>query len=133
MKTNLSESLKAGLVYGIVTIFLFLIGFTGTAAEIIGKLLHLGGLAVAVRLAPAMLNLMIFLALMGILAGSAGAGKLKGKEHVWGALLLRSSLSGLVLGVMLAGVVYLVGSLNANGVRMSGYLPQLLPDAIHQM
>jgi branched-chain amino acid transport system permease protein len=133
MKTNLSESLKAGLVYGIVTIFLFLIGFTGTAAEIIGKLLHLEGLALALKLTPAMLNLMIFLALMGILAGYAGARTRKGEQEPWAPVLLRSSAAGLVHGVFLAAVVFLVGSLSARGVRMTGYLPQLLPDAIKEI
>ncbi len=40
MKTNYRNSLTAGIVFGIVTIFLFLIGFTGTAADLLGKALQ---------------------------------------------------------------------------------------------
>jgi ABC-type branched-subunit amino acid transport system permease subunit len=133
MKTNLRASLKVGLIYGIVTVFLFLIGFTGTAADIIGKLVHLDALAAALRLTPGMLNVMIFLALMGMLAGYAGVGRHKGEDESWGPVLLRSSLAGLVHGILFASVIFLVGSLNARGVKMTGYLPQLLPDAIKEI
>src|SRR5512142_196931 len=112
MKTNLIPSLKAGLIYGIVTIFLFLIGFTGTAAELIGKALHLEGLAVGLGLAPAMLNLMIFLALMSMLSGGAGARVIKGQPDRWSTVLVGSSLAGFVHGILLGGIVLLVGSLN---------------------
>jgi len=130
MKTKLRESLKAGLVYGIVTIFLFLIGFTGTAANLVGKVIHFGA---GGSLTPAMANLMIFLAVMGILAGYAGARAAKGQADTWSTALLRSALTGLVHGIMLASIVYLVGDLKVQGVKMTGYLPQLLPDAINQI
>ncbi len=133
MKTNVAASLKTGLVYGIVTIFLFLIGFTGTGADLVGKLLHLDSLAVALGLTPAMFDLMIFLALMGMLAGAGGGSRIKDQPDRWASVLLRASLAGLVHGILLAAVVYLVGSLNARGVRMSAYLPAVLPDAVRQI
>ena len=81
MKTNYRSSLTAGIVFGIVTIFLFLIGFTGTAAGLLGKALHLGALAPALGLSADMFNLMLFLGLMGILAGANGVHLPKGATN----------------------------------------------------
>ncbi len=125
MKTQVRDSLQAGLVYGLITLFLFLIGFTGTAADLIGKLTNLPASA---RIA----NLMIFMGLMGILAGWSGAKRVKGDVDAWGSALWRSTLAGLVQGLMVAALAYIVGSLNAAGVKMSMYLPQVLPEAVHQ-
>ena len=130
MKTNWRDSLQAGLIYGIVTTFLFLIGFTGTAAELIGKAVHLGGPAAALGLTTAMANLMAFLAVMGMLAGGAGARRIPGQPDDWGSALLRGLAAGFVHGLLLAVLAYVVGSLNARGVRMSFYLPQVLPAAV---
>ena len=81
-----------------------------------------------------MSNLMMFLGLMGILAGASGAPSVKGgttpgrRGSLWW-----QSLAGFVHGIMLAALVYLVGTLNAAGVKMSAYLPQVLPEAIRQL
>ncbi len=48
-------------------------------------------------------------------------------------MVLRATLTGFISGLMLAALVYLLGSLNAAGVKMSAYLPQVLPDAIRQI
>ncbi len=65
MKTNYRNSLKAGSVFGLVTIFLYLIGFTGTAADLIGKVINLSSVTSGLRLTTAMTNLMLFLAING--------------------------------------------------------------------
>ena len=70
MNTHASNSLKTGLVFGIVMVFLILIGFSGTAATLIGKVINLNALASG-AMTGAMLNLMIFMAIMGILGGIA--------------------------------------------------------------
>jgi branched-chain amino acid transport system permease protein len=133
MKTNIRSSLTAGIVFGIVTIFLFLIGFTGTAANLIGKAFNLGSIARALGLTFAMFNLMLFLGLMGMLAGANGVHQVKGETESGKSLLLRATLTGFITGIMLAVLVYLLGTLNAAGIKMSAYLPQLLPDAILQI
>jgi len=133
MKTNFRNSLKAGSVFGLVTIFLVLIGFTGTAASLIGKVVNLDSITRGLGLTFAMSNLMMFLGLMGILAGTSGGRKVMGEIDSWRSVLLRATLTGFIHGIMLAILVYLVGSLNAAGIKMSAYLPQLLPDAILQL
>ena len=81
-----------------------------------------------------MSDLMIFLGLMGILAGASGGRKdnRRGRSP-GGRFSLRATLTGFIHGIMLAVLVYLVGSLNAAGVKMSAYLPQVLPEAILQL
>ena len=133
MKTNFRSSLKTGSIYGLLTIFLYLIGFTGTGADLIGKVINLNSITSGLGLTAAMSNLMMFLALMGILAGASGARRDKGGEDPWKLALSRGSSAGFVHGIMLAVLVYLVGTLNAAGIKMSGYLPQVLPEAIRQL
>ena len=132
MKTNYRSSLTAGIVFGIVTIFLFLIGFTGTAAGLLGKALHLGALAPALGLSADMFNLMLFLGLMGILRRERRP-PAKGSDKSGKTVVLRAALTGFITGIMLAALVYLLGALNAAGVKMSAYLPQVLPEAIRQV
>ncbi len=134
MKTNIRDSLNAGLVFGIVTIFLVLIGFTNTAAELISKPINLGPLAAAIGWTAGMAGMLIFLAILGILAGMYGGRKPKDDSpDTWGSALLRSALAGLVHGVMLGALVYVIGTLSAQGVKLTAYLPQLLPAAIQQL
>jgi ABC-type branched-subunit amino acid transport system permease subunit len=133
MKTNIRESINAGIVFGIVTIFLVLIGFTTTAAELISKPLNLGAVAAAVGLTAGMAGMLLFLAILGVLAGLSGGRKPKEAPDTWGSALLRSTLAGFVHGVLLAALVLVVGTLNANGVKLTAYLPQLLPAAINEL
>ncbi len=132
MKTNLRSSLQTGIVFGIVTIFLFLIGFTGTAADLIGKLFNLRAITSGLGLTPDMANLMIFMAIMGILAGLSGARQVKAEAEAWGPVILRAGLVGLVHGILVSALAYVVGTLNAAGLKMSTYLPMVLPEAVRQ-
>jgi len=70
---------------------------------------------------------------MGIFAGASGSRKVMGEIDSWGLVLSRATLTGFIHGIMLASLVCLAGSLNAAGIKMSAYLPQLLPDAILQL
>ncbi len=125
MNTNLRNSLQTGLVFGIITVFLFLIGFTGTAADLIGKLFYFGVNASTV-------NLMIFMGFMGILAGWNGSRLMKGQPDSWSLALWKSTAAGFIQAVMVAVLAYLVGMLNAKGVKVTAYLPQVLPEAVQR-
>ena len=123
MKTNTAKSMQTGLVFGLITVFLFLIGFTGTAADLIGKLVYLGANA-------SVINLMIFLGLMGILAGWSSARPITGQRDPWNSVLGRSTLAGFIQGIMVAVLAYVVGALFTNYAWQG--LPQILPDAVRQ-
>ena len=73
MKKQLRLALSAGVTFGIVTIFLFLIGFTGTSGDLLADLFGNKNAAPFIGLTPQMLNMLIFLALLGLWAGANGS------------------------------------------------------------
>ncbi len=133
MKKQLRTGLNAGITFGIVTIFLFLIGFTGTVADILADLFRNKTAPPFLGLTPHMLNMLLFLGLIGIFAGASGSRRDKGRsDDPWGTALLGSLITGLVHGLLVCGLVLLVGTLDQRGVRMSMYLAEVLPAAVKQ-
>ncbi|MBN1440739.1 MAG: hypothetical protein JW929_15135 [Anaerolineales bacterium] len=133
MKTLIRRSLKTGLVFGILTVFLFLIGFTGTAANLLADLFHNEFGDPLLGRTPLMLNTVVFLGLIGLWAGAGGASR---EEDLPGdpvsASVLGGAAAGLVHGLSVGAVAWLIGGLNARGVMMNKYLAELLPIAIRQ-
>jgi ABC-type branched-subunit amino acid transport system permease subunit len=130
MRTHLRNGLNAGIVFGIVTIFLVLIGFTVTAADLIGSFLHTSPSASFLGPSSAVFNLLLFLFLLGVWAGASGVRKKPEEEDSWTLVLTRGGLAGLTQGVLVGGLALLLGTLFQAGVRMSVYFAQLLPAAI---
>jgi ABC-type branched-subunit amino acid transport system permease subunit len=132
MKNQLRHSLNAGIVFGIVTIFMFLIGFTGTAADLLTGLFRNKDAAPTLGFTPLMINMLVFLGLIGAWAGAYGSSKEKNQaEDPWGPALFKGTLAGLVHGLLVGALALLVGTLNVNGVRMSTYLAKMLPAAVN--
>jgi ABC-type branched-subunit amino acid transport system permease subunit len=133
MSNLIRQALQRGIVFGILTAFLFLVGFTGTAANIFGDLLRNENAGRFLTLTPAMLDMLIFLGLIGLWAGSAGAsGEAADAVVPVRAAVFGGGSAGLMHGLIVGGLAWLVGTLNAGGVQMSGYLAELLPAAIKQ-
>ncbi len=131
MNKLLGKGLRTGVVFGLICIFLFLIGFTGTAADILGRTLQDTSLAFIPGLTAQMMNMLLFLALLGLWAGAQGSRRPAHETNRLAEALAAGSAAGFSLGLVEAALVYLVGSLNQAHVQMSYYLSQLLPDAIH--
>src|SRR5512136_1336089 len=113
MKKQLRTGLNAGITFGIITIFLFLIGFTGTVADILADLFRNKAAAPFLGLTPQMLNMLIFLGLIGLFAGASGSRKEKSKsDDPWRTALLGSLTTGLVHGLLIFALALLVGTLN---------------------
>jgi branched-chain amino acid transport system permease protein len=131
MKKQLRAALSAGITFGIITIFLFLIGFTGTAADLFGDILGNKKAGMFIGLTPQMLNMLIFLGIVGLGAGAYGSRKISDQpDDPWRAALLGGSTAGVVHGLFVAGLATLVGTLNLQGVKISNYLAEVLPEAI---
>jgi len=131
MKIQLRHAVNAGVIFGIITIFLFLIGFTGTAADLFSDLFRNKNAASFLGLNPQMLNMLIFLGLIGVWAGAYGSRKSKSQtDDPWGAALIGGLTAGLVDGLLVSCLALLVGTLNLRGVRINVYLSEVLPDAI---
>ena len=128
MNQQLRHALNAGITFGLVTIFLFLIGFTTTAADLLGDLLSNKNANLFLGLTPQMFNMLIFLALVGMWAGAYGARKNKVQTNdPWAPALLGGVTSGLVQGAFVGALGLLVGTLNLQHVPISNYLSQVLP------
>jgi branched-chain amino acid transport system permease protein len=127
MKTSLKNGLKAGIPFGIVSIFLFLIGFNSTISDIILKYSKINPKAVIFGLTPGPLAVLIFMGLIGIWAGTNSSRKIKNKTA---AVILMGTLAGLVHGAMVVAVSFIIGTANASGVKINTYLSQMLPQTI---
>ncbi len=131
MKKQIQHGIKAGSIFGIVTIFLFLIGFTNTAADLFGDLFRNKNC----RIHP-WLN-----------TPDVQSSRLSGFDRAvgwslrfpydkdqtndpWGAALVGGLIAGLVHGLLVGSLALLIGTLNLNGVRISMYLAEVLPDAV---
>ena len=123
MKKQLRLALSAGVTFGIVTIFLFLIGFTGTSGDLLADLFGNKNAAPFLGLTPQMVNMLIFLALVGLWAGSYGSRKSKGQtDDPWAPALMGGLTAGLVHGILVGLLALLVGTLNLNHVPINMYL-----------
>src|SRR5512137_3090528 len=101
MKKQFRHALNIGVIFGVITIFTFLIGFFGVAADLVGGLLHNEGGNPFLGLDPQVLDMLIFLALVGIWAGAAGARKPADREDdPWSVALLSGLITGLVHGLL---------------------------------
>jgi len=131
MKKQLRMALSAGVTFGIVTIFLFLIGFTSTSGNLLADLFGNENAAPFLGLTPQMINMIIFLALVGLWAGSYGSRKNKGQtDDPWAPALIGGLTAGLVHGILVGLLALLVGTLNLNHVPINMYLAAMLPAAI---
>ena len=63
---SLRNGINAGIIFGILTVFLVLTGFTAIAAELIGDLIKLKATAAPLGLRPEMVYLLVFLGLLGL-------------------------------------------------------------------
>lgn len=132
MDKQIRNGLQTGLVFGIVTTFLFLIGFTETAGKMLGNALQDNALPVILGLNAKMINMLIFLGLVGLWAGARGSQRPADEDESASMResLLGGATAGLAHGLIVGGLAYLVGTLDQAGVRMSTYLAQILPEAV---
>ena len=129
MNVHLRNGLRTGIIFGIVLIFLVLIGFPTTVSDLLGGILKDEASKPVFGLTPAMLNMLIFFGLVGLWAGASGARPVKAGGKFFS--LAGGVISGALAGFLLSLLIYTIGSLDAAGVKMNTYLDQLLPDAVH--
>ena len=127
MKRAIKQGLGSGITFGIIFIFLMLIGFVLVASNMIGNLI--GNLD---HLAPdaefPLINLMIFTGLLSLVNGFTAQ---KGDRNASGKrIILYGLFAGLVSALMVAGVIFVVGTIHISGTDFRIYLPNLGPDQI---
>lgn len=128
MRKQLTHGLSSGIVFGIITIFLLLIGFLSTISDLMVSVIDIKSLE-SVGLSPQTVNLLIFLALLGLFTGMRGA-RHTGQDS-WAAALLGSASAGLVHGLSAGAAGYISGTLTDNGVKLTKYLSAMLPQTVN--
>jgi ABC-type branched-subunit amino acid transport system permease subunit len=130
MKKSLSRGLRTGIIFGIVVIFLLLIGFLNIVAGLLFQVIKITPPPQS-GLTPLMVDMLIFLGVLGLWAGASSARR----EHpdTWFRALVSGTLAGAMIGSMTAITVYIIGTLNAAGVKLTTYLAALVPEVVDQL
>jgi branched-chain amino acid transport system permease protein len=128
MKTKhaspLQNGLSAGAIFGILSIFFMLTGFNETAANLVGRLLR----NQVPNQMPAMINLIVFLALMSLWCGSMAAKKPEqGAPDRYSNAVFSGLVAGALAGLITALFVFVTGSINEAGTDIRGYFPKMAP------
>jgi len=127
MKTTLKKGLSSGVVFGIVFIFLLLIGFINVGSTMIGDLL--GNTENVTSGHLPVNNLLLMLALMGLLNGISARRGLG--EDKWWKALLGGLLAGLISGILAWLAIWLTGTLSMQGTALQDYLPSMDPEELN--
>jgi branched-chain amino acid transport system permease protein len=126
-KQSLQKSAGSGVVFGIIVIFLALIGFTVVFSGLIQKVL---GQSLGVGQIPSIGNFFIFLAFLGIWNGWRASRQDKHETLTLAKVLLRATVAGLAAGVLVMLYGFVVGGMDARGIDMRSYLSMLSSDSI---
>lgn len=114
MNARVQNDLRLGIIFGIIMIFLVLIGFNLIAAELIGNFLGTEAMT--------NLNLILFIALVGLWLGTSAARQGKRLPE----MAADGAISGAMCGLITAVLIFLLGALFEKGVTLSTYLAQLV-------
>lgn len=130
MKTALKKGLSSGVVFGIVFIFLLLIGLINVGSMMVGDLLgNTKGLVYNDPLPTS--NLLAVLAIMGLLAGiSARKGE---DESKWWVSFLGGLTAGLVSGILAWLAIWVTETMSIDGVNFQTYLPNMDPNDLNYL
>jgi branched-chain amino acid transport system permease protein len=124
MNTNTRKSVNSGVVFGIVMLFLALIGFTTVLTSLIGSIL--GNKSISSH--QPLSYLIILQVLFGIWCGYAASRKIEG--HDLKKSLVSGAISGAAAGLFMVLFVMIFGSINATGTDIRVYLTNLSDDYV---
>lgn len=121
-KTLLSQSLRVGITFGVIHLFLLLIGFNAMLGSLfadIARVKQSGSI-------PASIFLVLYCALLGVWAGYSAAKK--EDANVFGRKLVRGLIAGTVAGLISAVVSIIFAVLVTNKIDPRKYLAVLSLD-----
>ncbi len=130
MPNYIRNGLRSGFVFGIVIIFLILIGFTRVANELLAPLVK--------GTSQLPMGFILFMALLGLWAGASAAKRspvLMGMPDTyqkWNAII-SGLIAGIIGGAFVGLFIFVLGSIQTKGMDMRVYLAQLSPDAIKML
>jgi len=121
------NGLRTGVAFGVVIVTMFLIGFTMTGAELIGKIF---GAHASSNGMPSLTFFSIFMILIGMWAGSSASPRPLVEADTFKRALTSGLFAGVVGGLFAAGIGFIFGDLLASKIDPRTYLPSVSPDAI---
>jgi ABC-type branched-subunit amino acid transport system permease subunit len=124
MNIHIRNGLRVGVIFGITTIFLVLIGFEITGTRLLSKVFGNAGATDALSTT----NLLIFMGLLGFFAGTAAARRTE--RDTWSSVLQAGLAAGISYGFWMALFTLLIGSIHAQGIDMRKYLAALSPQEL---
>lgn len=120
----LDKGLRTGVIFGIVIVTMFLIGFTVTGAALVGKIFG------ASSSSPSLLFFSIFMILVGAWAGASASPRPLIEVDELKQALTAGASSGAVSGLFSAVIGFLFGELISNKIDPRAYLPSVSPESI---
>ena len=123
----LQKGSRTGVIFGVVILIMFLIGFTVAGAGLVGKLFG----AASSYSAPSLVFFCLFMIMIGMWAGVAASPRplIEGQDTLQHALAAGTA-AGLVSGLFAALTGFTFGTLIANKIDPRTYLPSISPESI---
>lgn len=132
MREQIRRGANAGITFAVVLIFLALIGFTVTGAEILGGVLS--DEAVIQGGTPSggiLIGFVALVALLGLWAGVRGARTDDNEVIPWNTALVGGLSAGITAGLIFGVFVIIAGTISVSGVDMRGYLTAMSTGAVN--
>jgi ABC-type branched-subunit amino acid transport system permease subunit len=124
---NLDKGLQIGVIFGIIIVTIYLIGFTLVGSGLIAKLF---GVSTSFGSAPPLHFFAIFMIFLASWAGITASPRPLVEDDTLKRAALSGLVAGAVSGLFAAGIGYLFGTLFENRVDVRTYLPSVSPESI---
>lgn len=121
------KGLRTGVVFGIVIVTIFLIGFTVTGAGLVGKIF---GVSSSSGSTPSLLFFSIFMILIGTWLGISAAPRPLTEVDTLKRAIASGISAGSVSGIFAAITGFIFGTLITNGIDPRTYLPSVSPESV---
>jgi len=122
----LDKGIRTGVIFGIVIVTMFLIGFTVAGAGLVGKFFG----ASSSYSTPSLVYFVIFMILIGAWAGSSASTRPLVEADTFKYAATTGVSAGLISGLFAAVIGFIFGTLSANRIDPRTYLPSVSPESI---
>ena len=120
------KGIRTGVIFGVVIVTMFLIGFTVAGAGLVGKLFG----ASSSYSTPSLVYFAIFMILMGMWAGISASPRPFAETDTLKRAITTGTFAGIIHGVFSAVIGFVFGTLIANKIDPRAYLPSVSPESI---
>jgi branched-chain amino acid transport system permease protein len=130
MKTYIKNGISSGITFSVVMTFLVLVAFHTTFAALLKPLYPASATNTFLGVSYDALSMLLFFAMIGFWCGSRGGRRVESSDELKNSMV-GSGVAGLILAIVMAVVVGIIAVLNAQHVKITTYLAQMIPEAIN--